>query len=48
LNEKIEDTHTLTDTLMVKDQDINDDLDRRIEELKHLRENNGAFDNLKV
>ena len=48
LNDKIADTHTLTDTLMVKDQEINDDLDRRIEELKHLRENNGAFDNLKV
>ena len=48
LNDKISDTHTLTDTLLGKDQDINDDLDRRIEELKHLRANNGAFDNLKV
>ena len=36
LNGKLDDTHALTDTLLVKDQDINDDLDRRIEELKHL------------
>ena len=48
LNAKLEDTHKLADTLLEKDQNINDDLDRRIEELKHLRANNGAFDNLKV
>ena len=48
LNGKLEDTHRAADTLLAKDQDINDDLDRRIEELKHLKANNGAFDNLKV
>jgi len=48
LNGKLEDTHGLVDKLLDKDQDINDDLDRRIEELKHLKANNGAFDNLKV
>lgn len=48
LNGKLEDTHATADKLLAKDQEINDDLDRRIEELKHLRANNGAFDNLKV
>ena len=36
LNGKLEDTGKLADTLHEKDQDINDDLDRRIEELKLL------------
>lgn len=33
LNGNLEDTGKLADTLLEKDQDINDDLDRRIEEL---------------